>query len=33
VKTFYERLPLVKRFFKPRETEVKLPTDLVPSGM
>jgi len=33
VRTIYERMPFVRRFFKSRDSEVRLPTDLVPDGM
>jgi ubiquinone/menaquinone biosynthesis C-methylase UbiE len=33
VKTVYERMPIVRRFFKSRDSEVRVPTDLVPCGM
>jgi ubiquinone/menaquinone biosynthesis C-methylase UbiE len=33
VRTIYERMPFVKRFFKSRETEVNIPTELIPNDM
>jgi len=33
VKTIYERMPFVRRFFKARETQVRTPTDLIPGEM
>jgi ubiquinone/menaquinone biosynthesis C-methylase UbiE len=33
VRTIYERMPFVRRFFKSRETEVTIPTELIPNEM
>jgi ubiquinone/menaquinone biosynthesis C-methylase UbiE len=33
VRTIYERMPFVRRFFKSRETEVRIPTELIPTEM
>jgi ubiquinone/menaquinone biosynthesis C-methylase UbiE len=33
VRTVYERMPFVRRFFKSRKTEVSIPTELIPTEM